>query len=165
MSISVSVILGWFLILGLLFSIQDYDSTIASLMGQPVTQIFLDTVSQNGAIVLMVHRCTLHPTPIANPMTFFLSDHHHRRDVLLWVSFDIDFTFTSAFIHNSQAHFLRTFPVTSNLRMMYAFSCDGVIPSLSFFQKVDQRWCSPIRTGLSLSICPTPSFLPSFLLD
>ena len=54
MSIGVSAILGWFLLLGLLFSIQDYDNTIASPTGQPVTQIFLDTVGQNGAIVLMV---------------------------------------------------------------------------------------------------------------
>ena len=54
MSIGVSAILGWFLILGLLFCIQDYDSTIASPTGEPVTQIFLDTVGEKGAIVLMV---------------------------------------------------------------------------------------------------------------
>ena len=54
MAIGVSAILGWFLILGLLFSIQDLDSTIHSPTGQPVTQIFLDTVGPKGAIVLMV---------------------------------------------------------------------------------------------------------------
>ncbi|KXN91535.1 Amino-acid permease BAT1 [Leucoagaricus sp. SymC.cos] len=54
MAIGVSAILGWYLILGLLFSIQDLDKTIASETGQPVTQIFLDTVGENGAIVLMV---------------------------------------------------------------------------------------------------------------
>jgi hypothetical protein len=54
MSIGVSAILGWFLILGLLFCIQDYESTIASPTGEPVTQIFLDTVGEKGAIVLMV---------------------------------------------------------------------------------------------------------------
>ena len=54
MSIGVSAILGWFLLLGLLFSIQDYDMTVASPTGQPVTQIFLDTVGEKGAIVLMV---------------------------------------------------------------------------------------------------------------
>jgi amino acid transporter len=53
-SIGVSAILGWFLLLGLLFSIQDYDKTVASPTGQPVTQIFLDTVGEKGAIVLMV---------------------------------------------------------------------------------------------------------------
>ena len=53
-AIGVSAILGWFLILGLLFSIQDYGTTVASPTGQPVTQIFLDTVGKKGAIVLMV---------------------------------------------------------------------------------------------------------------
>jgi len=54
MSIGVSAVLGWFLILGLLFSIQDLDGTINSATGQPVTQIFLDTVGEKGAIVLMI---------------------------------------------------------------------------------------------------------------
>jgi hypothetical protein len=54
MAIGVSAVLGWFLILGLLFSMQDYDTTITSPTGQPVTQIFLDTVGEKGAIVLMV---------------------------------------------------------------------------------------------------------------
>jgi amino acid transporter len=40
-----------------------------------------------------------------------------------------------------------TFSVTSNSRMMYAFSRDGAIPGSSFFHKVDRRWRSPIRTG------------------
>jgi amino acid transporter len=54
MSIGVSAVLGWFLILGLLFSIQDLDGTINSATGEPVTQIFLDTVGEKGAIVLMI---------------------------------------------------------------------------------------------------------------
>jgi hypothetical protein len=53
-AIGVSAILGWFLILSLLFSIQDYGTRVASPTGQPVTQIFLDTVEKKGAIVLMV---------------------------------------------------------------------------------------------------------------
>jgi len=53
MSIGVSAVLGWFLILGLLFSMQDLDGTINSATGQPVAQIFLDTVGEKGAIVLM----------------------------------------------------------------------------------------------------------------
>jgi amino acid transporter len=57
MSLGVSAVLGWFLILGLLFSIQDLDTTLSSQTGQPVTQIFLDTVGEKGAKVLMV--CTL----------------------------------------------------------------------------------------------------------
>ncbi|TFY58151.1 hypothetical protein EVG20_g8263 [Dentipellis fragilis] len=101
MAIGVSALLGWFLILGLLFSIQDYDNTIASATGQPVTQIFLDTVGEKGAIVLMV--------------------------IVVGAMF-----------------FCGTFSITSNSRMMYAFSRDGAIPG--FFHKVDKRWKSPIRT-------------------
>lgn len=56
MGIGISAILGWYLLLGLLFSIQDLEGTISSSTGQPVTQIFLDTVGENGAIVLMVRR-------------------------------------------------------------------------------------------------------------
>ena len=59
MAIGVSAVLGWFLILGLLFSIQDLDGTVNSATGQPVAQIFLDTVGEKGAIVLMV-RTILH---------------------------------------------------------------------------------------------------------
>ncbi len=54
MAIGVSAVLGWFLILGLLFSIQDLDGTVNSATGEPVAQIFLDTVGEKGAIVLMV---------------------------------------------------------------------------------------------------------------
>lgn len=54
MAIGVSAVLGWYLILGLLFSIQDLDATINSPTGQPVAQIFLDTVGEKGAVVLMV---------------------------------------------------------------------------------------------------------------
>ena len=38
-AIGVSAILGWFLLLGLLFSIQDYDATVASATGQPDADI------------------------------------------------------------------------------------------------------------------------------
>ncbi|KAH9914364.1 amino acid transporter [Epithele typhae] len=54
MAIGVSAVLGWFLILGLLFSIQNLDGTVNSETTQPVAQIFLDTVGSKGAIVLMV---------------------------------------------------------------------------------------------------------------
>lgn len=54
MAIGVSALLGWFLLLGLLFSIQDLEGTIGSPTGQPVAQIFLDTVGEKGAIAMMV---------------------------------------------------------------------------------------------------------------
>ncbi|KAF9481473.1 APC amino acid permease [Pholiota conissans] len=103
MAIGVSAVLGWFLILGLLFSIQDLDGTLDPSTGQPVTQIFLDTVGEKGAIVLMV---------------------------IVIVSM----------------YFCGTFSITSNSRMMYAFSRDGGIPGHKFFAKVSPQWKSPIRT-------------------
>jgi hypothetical protein len=56
-AIGVSSMLGLFLILGLLFSIQDIPNTLASPTQQPVLQICLDVVGKNGAILLMV--CSL----------------------------------------------------------------------------------------------------------
>lgn len=84
MAIGVSAVLGWFLILGLLFSIQDLDATIGSATGQPVAQIFLDTVGEKGAIVLMV-RTMLYQTRISLSQRSILcpSDHRHRSHVLL----------------------------------------------------------------------------------
>lgn len=103
MAIGVSAVLGWFLLLGLLFSIQDLDNTISSPTGEPVAQIFLDTVGEKGAIVLMV-------------------------------------------IVIGSMFWCGTFSVTSNSRMMYAFARDGGIPGHKFFQKVDVKRKSPIRT-------------------
>lgn len=53
MSIGVSAVFGFFLIISLLFSIQDFDKTVASDVGQPVVQILIDIFGNNGAIVLM----------------------------------------------------------------------------------------------------------------
>lgn len=46
----------------------------------------------------------------------------------------------------------RTFSITSNSRMMYAFARDGGIPGHKFFAKVSVGWKSPVRTGLSIFI-------------
>ncbi|KAM5545481.1 hypothetical protein V8D89_000519 [Ganoderma adspersum] len=54
MAIGVSAVLGWLLLLSLLFSVQDVNRTVDSPTGQPVAQIFLDTVGEKGAVVLMV---------------------------------------------------------------------------------------------------------------
>jgi len=52
-SIIVSAVFGWFLILCLLFSIQDVHKTLHSPIGaQPVLQILLDIFGEDGAIVL-----------------------------------------------------------------------------------------------------------------
>ena len=55
-AIGVTAILGWFLNglnFSLLFTVQDYRTTVALLTGQPVTHIFLDTVKKKGVTVLM----------------------------------------------------------------------------------------------------------------
>ncbi|KAF7986843.1 hypothetical protein HWV62_12554 [Athelia sp. TMB] len=52
-AIGMSSLLGFFLLLAVLFSIQDVTGTINSATGQPIAQVFLDTVGENGAIVLM----------------------------------------------------------------------------------------------------------------
>ncbi|KAK5119319.1 hypothetical protein LTR85_007675 [Meristemomyces frigidus] len=61
-SIICSSLFGFFLILCLLFSIQDFDSTVDSDIGQPVLQILLDIFGENGAIVLftLVIICVWH---------------------------------------------------------------------------------------------------------
>jgi hypothetical protein len=56
---TISGLIGTITVIGvsailILFSVQDYKMTAASPTGQPVTHIFLDTVGNKGAIVLMV---------------------------------------------------------------------------------------------------------------
>ncbi|KAL1305060.1 hypothetical protein AAFC00_001998 [Neodothiora populina] len=62
MSIGCSAVYGFFLLLCLLFSIQDFDNTVASPVGQPVLQILLDIFGEDGAIVLftLVIICVWH---------------------------------------------------------------------------------------------------------
>lgn len=102
MSIGVSAIFGFFLIISYLFSIQNFERTINSQIGQPVTQILVDVFGVNGAIVLM---------------TLIM--------VCVW--------------------HCGLFSMTSNSRMMFAFSRDRALPG--FFDHVDKRFQSPIRTS------------------
>jgi amino acid transporter len=103
MSIGVSALFGFFLMLCLLFSIQNFDETVdpTANYGQPVFKILVDVFGPNGAlalialIVLCVWHCGL-------------------------------------------------FSMTSNSRMMFAFSRDGALPR--FFDHVDKRFHSPVRT-------------------
>ena len=53
MSVGVSAVFGFFLIISLLFSIQDFANTVGSPVGQPVTQILIDIFGPKGAIALM----------------------------------------------------------------------------------------------------------------
>jgi amino acid transporter len=52
-SVAFSAVFGFFLLLCLLFSIQDFSTTVASPYGQPVLQIFVDIFGDDGAVVLM----------------------------------------------------------------------------------------------------------------
>ncbi|KAJ7242364.1 APC amino acid permease [Mycena haematopus] len=132
MAIGVSAILGWFLLLGLLFSIQDLDTTLASGTGQPVTQIFLDTVGENGAIVLMI--------------------------IVIGAMF-----FCGTFSITSNSRMVWGLPVQKSwitivglILQMFAFARDGGIPGHKFFNYVNVRWKSPIRTvwlACFLSFC------------
>jgi len=101
MSVSCSAVFGFFLILCLLFSIQDFEGTVSSTVGQPVLQILLDVFGENGAIALftLVIVCVWH---------------------------------------------CGLFSLTSNSRMMFAFSRDRGLPK--FFQKVDDKFKAPVRT-------------------
>ena len=61
-SVGCSAVFGFFLVLCLLFSIQDFDRTIGSDYEQPVLQILLDIFGEDGAIALftLVVVCVWH---------------------------------------------------------------------------------------------------------
>ena len=153
-AIGVSAILGWFLILGLLFSIQDLDGTLSSSTGQPVTQIFLDTVGERGAIALMVIFWRVYWA--WSIWTDYESSigYYYCRYVFLRVSVAAKAPPQDDMYWMTDT---RTFSITSNSRMMYAFSRDGGIPGHKFLAKVSPQWKSPIRTG-------APDFFASLLL-
>lgn len=62
MSIGCSAVFGFFLIVSLLFSIQDFETTVDSKYAQPVLQILLDVFGETGATVLfaLVIMCVWH---------------------------------------------------------------------------------------------------------
>jgi amino acid transporter len=54
MSIVVSIVAGWILLIGLTFAIQDYDAELASPTGVPPAQIFIDAVGDTGGKLLLL---------------------------------------------------------------------------------------------------------------
>jgi len=116
MSIGVSFLFGWFFLLCLLFSIQDFDGTVGSDYGQPVLQIFVDCFGKVGAVIAMtvIMICVWH---------------------------------------------CGLFSLTSNSRMMFAFSRDRALPG--FFDHVDRRFKSPIRTIILAAFLAFVLALPS----
>lgn len=105
MSVGASAVFGFFVLVSILFCIQDLAATIDSEAGQPVLQIFVDIFGRPGAtaafsiVILCVVLCG-------------------------------------------------TFSITSNSRMYYSCSRDSLLPK--WFAHVDDRFASPIRTGMLL---------------
>ncbi len=54
MSIVVSLIAGWILLIGLTFAIQNYGAEVASATGVPPAQIFIDAVGRTGGELLLL---------------------------------------------------------------------------------------------------------------
>ena len=54
MSIVVSLVAGWILLIGVTSAIQNYDGAIASGTGVPPAQIFIDAIGRTGAELLLV---------------------------------------------------------------------------------------------------------------
>ena len=57
MSIIVSLIAGWVLLIGVTFAIQHYTSELTSATGVPPAQIFLDAIGRTGAELLLLIVC------------------------------------------------------------------------------------------------------------
>lgn len=64
-SVGFSSLFGFFVLMALLFSIQDFGSTLNSTYDQPVLQIFVDVFGENGALVLftLIMGESLSPSP------------------------------------------------------------------------------------------------------
>lgn len=54
MSIVVSLVAGWVLLLGITFAIQNYDGALNSATGVPPAQIFIDAIGTTGAKLLLL---------------------------------------------------------------------------------------------------------------
>jgi amino acid permease (GABA permease) len=54
MSIVVSIVAGWILLIGLTFAIQSYDSATGTTTGVPPAQIFIDSVGKTGGKLLLL---------------------------------------------------------------------------------------------------------------
>jgi amino acid transporter len=51
-SVGFSALFGFFVLMALLFSVQDFERTLDSVYGQPVLQILVDVAGENGALGL-----------------------------------------------------------------------------------------------------------------
>lgn len=111
-SVAFSALFGFFVLMALLFSIQDLDAVLASAYGQPVLQIFVDVAGEDGALVLFSLIMSEFYEMIRS-VYYFCSNEVRRADggrpVCVW--------------------HCGLFSMTSNSRMMFAFARDGGIVS------------------------------------
>jgi amino acid permease (GABA permease) len=101
LSIVVSLIAGWILLIGVTAGIQNYASESGAVV--PPAQIFIDALGHNWAVFLM-------------------------------------------FIVVGAQFYCGMSSVTSNSRMIYAFSRDGAIPGSRFWHKVNPRTRTPTNS-------------------
>jgi amino acid permease (GABA permease) len=107
MSIVVSLIAGWILLLGVTFAIQNFNNEYNAIntygLAGPPLQIFIDAIGLTGAKLLML--------------------------IVIGAQF-----------------FCGMSSVTSNSRMIYAFSRDGALPGSAFWHKVNKRTRTPTNS-------------------
>ena len=137
-SIAGSAVIGFFLILALLFSIQDFEAVREAPL--PVLKILEDSCGRGGGLVLMVviMLCTWHCGLFSLVSNFASHPGSTER---------------------SQEDALADHPQTSNSRMMFAFARDGGIPHKLHI--IDRGFHSPIRTVIFGATCSFLLALPS----
>jgi amino acid transporter len=101
LSIVVSLVAGWILLIGVTSAIQNYGNEVAAVV--PPAQIFLDALGHGWAVFLM-------------------------------------------FIVVGAQFYCGMSSVTSNSRMIYAFSRDGAVPGSQFWHKVNPRTRTPTNS-------------------
>ncbi|KAL8647741.1 MAG: hypothetical protein Q9226_006310 [Calogaya cf. arnoldii] len=138
MSIGVSALFGFFVILALLFSIQDFDATIGSEYEQPVVQILIDIFGEGGAIVLMtlimvcVYHCGLFSLTSNSRMMFGFSrdgglphffdkvDSRHRAPIrAIWLGATLSFLLAVPSLGSTVAFSAATSIATIGLYISY----------------------------------------------
>ncbi|KAL8815841.1 MAG: hypothetical protein Q9223_005061 [Gallowayella weberi] len=138
MSIGVSALFGFFVILSLLFSIQDFGATVGSKYEQPVVQILVDIFGEAGAIALMtlimvcVYHCGLFSMTSNSRMMFGFSrdgglphffdkvDTRHRAPIrAIWLAATLSFLLAIPSLGSTVAFSAATSIATIGLYISY----------------------------------------------
>lgn len=174
-SVGVSAVFGFFLIISLLFSIQDFDTTVVSSVNQPVLQIFIDIFGDNGAIVLMtliivcVWHCGLFSLTSNSRMMFSFArdggiphwfhsvDHRFRSPVrTIWLAAFLAFLLAIPSLGSTVAFSAATSIATIGLYLSYGIPIFiGLVnPSGFIHGPFDLKWASrPVALVATLWIC------------